>query len=112
MIPHHKQAFLIQTPKGLVSGAEAAGEIYGIQGQTISYHLTRHGNLDRAGIGKGNHGQQRGPGKPISMFGRAWPSRSAMARQLGMSDKLLRKWIAAGKSEAIYGAMIRAEVQA
>ena len=63
-------------------GRETLAKAAGVNIKTIDYHLRKHGNLDL--LGTGNTGRKPvGPAKPTKLFGKEWPSVTALAADLG-----------------------------
>lgn len=75
--------------RNAVDAAKAAG----VNSSCAYYHLRTHGNLDRMGKGRSGAPGNRGQGKPITLGGHTWSSKSAMARDLGVADRTLRHWL-------------------
>ena len=88
---------------GISTVAKAAG----VAEHTVSYHLNRHGNLDRLGV---VHGGNRGAcGKPVVLFGRRWPSRTALALYVGRCDSRVSCWIRQGRHDLLLAAIMQAD---
>lgn len=78
--------------------------------RTIVHHLRVHGNLDRLGVGRGCHdNHQRKNQKPVSIMGRSWPSRAALAKYTGLPRKAVSKWVAEGQLDRIIIALMAAD---
>lgn len=88
----------------------AAGRELGVSGSTICYHLNAHGNLDRLGCPPG--GAAPGRCKPISVYGRTWPSNSALARYVGVRPQMLHNWIRRGQMDRLLAALMVADAAA
>lgn len=74
---------------------------------TISWHLNKHGNLDRLG------GKRGGPApklcKPVRVGTREWPSRSALERYLGVASGTVHRWINGNRMDCLLAALLRAD---
>lgn len=92
------QPFTYQWRGQLYVGQKAVAEAAGVCEQTVCCHLAKHGNLDRLGVGRGNHSSHHVPeGKPISVLGIEFPSATAFARMVGVSPKAMQKRIRHGR---------------
>lgn len=60
---------------------------------TIIHHLNRHGNLDRLGLGRQGKAGNRSKSKPVRVGPYEWPSRAAVARELGVSPSTVSNWL-------------------
>ncbi|MBM3606406.1 MAG: hypothetical protein FJX25_17275 [Alphaproteobacteria bacterium] len=89
--------------RNAVDAAKAAG----VNSSCAYYHLRTHGNLDRMGKGRSGVPGNRGQGKPITMGGHTWSSKSAMARDLQVKGRTLGNWLAPDASD-IMRAKLRA----
>jgi len=88
-------------------GLRAVAEAAGVTEHTVSYHLNRHGNLDRLGVVSGGNGGACG--KVVNAFGRSWPSRTALAAHLGRSDSRVSRWVREGRADLLLAALIDAD---
>ncbi|WP_347139467.1 hypothetical protein [Paracoccus sp. SSK6] len=79
----------------------------GVSQSTISWHLNKHGNLDRLGGKRGNPNNSRR--KPVQIGEREWPSRSALERYLGVSSGRVHRWIKKGQMDLLLAALLRAD---
>ena len=85
----------------------ACAAVAGVTRQTVGYHLRVHGNLDRLGVGQGNHSSHVGPGRiPAGPY----PSLTALSRAAGLSPKTVQKWRREGAAEKLMAAMMKAKV--
>ena len=81
----------VVTPDGRqFESITACAAAFGVSHTTVIAHLRSHGHLGRLGVGAGRHlpGYQGYLVKmsiPFTYGGRTWPSRSAAARDLGVS---------------------------
>ena len=71
----------------------ALSKASGISLQTICHHLKTHGNLDRLGIGKGGSRGNRSQSKLVKVGPCEWPSRIALAREMGVSPRSVSNWL-------------------
>lgn len=71
----------------------------------ITYHLHRHGTLDRLGAKPGGPNTSRC--KPVRVGVHEWPSQSALDRALGVPLGTVSRWINAGALDALTGAVMR-----
>lgn len=78
---------------------KALQEVSGLGAANISRHLKKYGNLDRMGVGSGNHTKNTIPAtaKPIGK----WPSAAHLARAAGMSVQKVQRWRAQGRQDKI-----------
>ncbi|MFG6083901.1 hypothetical protein ACEUZ9_000136 [Paracoccus litorisediminis] len=90
-------------------GVRAVAQAAGVTEHTVSYHLNRHGNLDRLGVASG--GNNGACGKPVELFGRCWRSRTALADYVGRSDSRVSRWIRVGRSDLLLAALMRADAR-
>lgn len=60
---------------------------------TIIHHLNHHGNLDRLGLGQQGKPGNRSKSKPVKVGPYEWPSRSAVARELGVTPSTVSRWL-------------------
>lgn len=90
-------------------GVSAVSAASGNGISTISYHLNRYGNLDRLGVGRQCNFPPDAKSKPVDMFGRRWPSQSAMAREIGIHHSRLCRWLKAGRVDDILRAVMASE---
>ncbi|MTH76330.1 LacI family DNA-binding transcriptional regulator [Paracoccus aestuariivivens] len=90
---------------GLRSVARAAG----VTTHTVSYHLNRHGHLERLQVQPG--GNAGACGKPVRVFGRVWPSRTALAAYVGRSDSRVSHWMRAGRGDLLLSALMAADAR-
>ena len=90
----------------------AAARVLGIHGETVRYHLDRHGDLSRVGQNYRGGCPNGGRKTPFCAGGRSWPSVSAFARYAGVSRSTARRWVKAGDLNNIIAAMIKADAQA
>ena len=81
----------------------------GVAQSTISWHLNKHGNLDRLGGKPG--GPNNGRCKPVRIGKREWPSRSALDRYLGVSCGSVHRWIERGQMDFLLAALLRADAR-
>ncbi|AZV00181.1 hypothetical protein pben1_p24 [Paracoccus phage vB_PbeS_Pben1] len=92
-------------------GAAAVAEAAGVNARTVLYHLDRHGDLSRLGIGSGGHNQKPGRrGRQVSLCGRRWNSIQAMAHDLGISSKAAHRYIRAGNVDGLIRALMAKQV--
>jgi hypothetical protein len=84
----------------------AAAAALGVARQTISYHLSRHGDLTRLG---GKRGGLNLHGKRIELMGRSWRSMSALARELHVTRATVVYWIDHGQRDKILAALMKAD---
>jgi|GEM_PF-1889160 len=91
-------------------GLRAVAEAAGVTEHTVSYHLNRHGNLDRLGVVSGGNGGACG--KVVNAFGRSWPSRMALAAYVGRSDSRVSRWIRQGRADLLLAALMAADARA
>jgi len=94
----------------LYVGLRAVAEAAGVTDHTVSYHLNRHGNLDRLGVVPGGNGGACG--KVVNAFGRSWPSRTALAAYVGRSDGRVSCWIRQGRADLLLVALMAADARA
>lgn len=80
-----------------LEAARAAGK----SKSAITYHLNRHGNLDRLGAKPGGPNNSRC--KPVRLGAQEWPSQSALDRALGVPAGTVSRWIKAGDLDALTG---------
>lgn len=94
-------------------GIRAVARAAGVHHNTVHGHLERHGHLDRLGIGRQCNWPKIGriKAKPFSLLGREWPSHRAMARDLGLTQSRLSRWIAEGRLDRIAIAMMHADAR-
>lgn len=88
-----------------LEAARAAGK----SKSAITYHLNRHGNLDRLGAKPGGPNNSRC--KPVRVGAQEWPSQSALDRALGVPAGTVSRWIKAGNVDALTGAVMRMSTQ-
>lgn len=74
-------------------GMRAVARAAGVHHRSISYHLRVHGHLDRLGAGQKRKAPQSAA-RGVVAHGRAWPSRAALARDLGVSGPTISRWLA------------------
>ena len=79
----------------------AAAAAHGVTVQTLIGHLTKHGNLDRMGIGSAGNARGGGARRPITILGRTFQSRKAAAQALGTSPEYLGRLIRTGRADLI-----------
>lgn len=60
---------------------------------TIIYHLNRYGNTDRLGSGPVGNPGNRSKSKPVKVGPCEWPSRAAVARELGVNPSTVSRWL-------------------
>ena len=73
-------------------GRETLAKAAGVHVKTIDYHLRTYGNLDL--LGTGNSGRKPpGPVKPTKLFGKEWPSVTALAADLGIHRSLVSRMV-------------------
>lgn len=100
-----------QTPDGRTFPSQAAAAMaLGVSQQCISDNLSRNGTLDMVGIRR--TGRNGGFKRPVRIQGREWPSRSALARYLGVSDYSVRDWLRRGAIDRLVGALMKADAKA
>lgn len=87
----------------------AAARAIGKSKSAITYHLNRHGNLDRLGAQPGGPNNSRC--KPVRVGPQEWPSRSALDRALGVPLGTVSRWIRSGEVDALTGAVMRMNKQ-
>lgn len=88
----------------------AAANALGVTFGNISYHLNKWGNLDRVGIGMGNHcGVTSSNAQPVRLGDRQWPSRTDLARYLGRHRSTVDRWLARGDTDRILSALMHAD---
>jgi len=61
--------------------------------QTIVHHLNKYGNLDRLGVGKIGAIGNRSKSKPVRVGPYEWPSRTALAEEMGVSRSAVSRWL-------------------
>nr|WP_111299388.1 hypothetical protein [Paracoccus saliphilus] len=86
-----------------------AARALGKSKSAITYHLNRHGSLDRLGAKPGGPNNSRG--KPVRVGPQTWPSRYALDRALGVPLGTVSRWILAGEADALTGAVMRMNEQ-
>jgi len=91
-------------------GLRAVARAAGVTEHTVSYHLNRHGNLDRLGVVSGGNGGACG--KVVNAFGRSWPSRMALAAYVGRSGSRVSRWIRQGRTDLLLAALMAADRRA
>ena len=99
-----------QTYIGIAAVACAAG----VQPHVVSYHLNRHGNLDRLGIGRVNNWPKDGRGarrRAVEMFGREWPSMSDLARYIGRPVTTVKLWLDNEDDDRLFAALMAADAR-
>lgn len=74
-------------------GMRAVAEAAGVRHGNVSYHLRVHGHLDLMGTDR-RGAKNRGGSKPVNAAGRRWPSRGALARELGVCVPTISRWLA------------------
>lgn len=75
-------------------GRDAVAKAAGVGVTIVDYHLRVHGHLDR--LGQGQHRQRpQAAAKPVEAHGRTWPSRTALAGELGVSLTTACRWVRA-----------------
>ena len=90
----------------------AAANALGVTFGNISYHLNKWGNLDRVGIGMGNHcGVTSSNAQPVRLGDRQWPSRTDLARDLGRHRSAVDRWLARGDTDRILSALMHADTR-
>jgi len=94
----------------LYVGLRAVAEAADVTEHTVSYHLNRHGNLDRLGVVPGGNGGACG--KSVNAFGRSWPSRTALAAYVGRSHSRVSCWVREGRADLLLAALIDADRRA
>lgn len=91
-------------------GAQAVATAAGRSVRTVHYHLKRHGDLSRLKndpLGP-RSGRAGSPGKPVSVDGDRWPSMKAMADDLCVNIKSVRRWLATADAERLRRGVARA----
>ena len=76
--------------------------------------LNKHGNLDRLGMGRGRHHTNRSGGqnrKPVTLFGRQWSSRTALAAEAGHSISTVTRWLNRGDNDRLLVALMAADAR-
>lgn len=91
-------------------GVEAVAAAAGVKHNVVSYHLNRHGNLDRLGIGR-TCNFPKSTGKKINVLGREWASRAEMGKYLGVHGSTVGRWLRDKKFDQILGAVMAAEAR-
>ena len=99
--PNAQPGFPVSVRGKVYPSMAAAAKALGVTPHTLSDHLARHGNLDRAGIGKAGNGRNNATRKPITIAGVTYPTRKAAAAALGLSYGNLFKSIRAGRYDLI-----------
>lgn len=84
-----------------------AARALGVSSNTVSYHLMKHGNLDRIG----SSGFRPVRCKPVRVGPREWPSRVELDRYLGLPRGTVSGWLCKGRLDALLGAVMRADAQ-
>lgn len=69
----------------------AVSKASGRSTSTIIHHLNRYGNLDRLGVGKAGICGNRSKSKPVRIGPYEWPSRTALAREMGVSPSTVSR---------------------
>lgn len=95
-------------------GARAVAAAAGVHIRTVQWHLARHGSLRFLGVGPGtgpNNCRVGGRRLPISLFGREWPSRAALALDMGISLRSLHRQLAEGRVDLILAHLMRADAE-
>lgn len=71
----------------------ALSKASGMSIPTIIHHLKTHGNLDRLGVGRHGRAGNRSKSKPVRVGPCQWPSRIALAREIGVSVRTITNWL-------------------
>lgn len=74
-------------------GMRAVAQAAGVTKSTVLYHLVTYGHLDRLGTGQRRRKPQNAA-RTVVAHGRLWPSRVALARELGVSPPTASRWLA------------------
>lgn len=86
----------------------AAAVELGVTPSAISYHLAKHGTLDR--IGAPRNSRPGGPRKPVTLGQRRWASRSELARYVGTRPETISDWLTGKHYDRLLAAVMRADV--
>ena len=95
-------------------GAKAVAAAAGVAPHTVISMLNKHGNLDRLGMGRGRHHTNRSGGqnrKPVALFGRQWPSHTALAAEVGHSVSTVTRWLNRGDHDRLLAALMAADAR-
>lgn len=95
-------------------GIRAVASAAGVTPHVVSYHLNRHGNLDRLGVGSQCGWPKDGRGarkRPVERFGRSWPSMSDLARHLGRPVTTIKLWLDTGDDDRLLAALMAADAR-
>ncbi len=65
----------------------------GMSVPAIHHHLKAHGNLDRLGCGRRGRVGNRSKSKPVTVGPCQWQSRTALARDIGVSIRTITNWL-------------------
>lgn len=93
-------------------GVQAIAAAAGVHTRTVQWHMKRHGNLNFLGVGPGtgpNNCRMGGRRVPISLFGREWPSRAALAADMGVKYRSASRLILEGRLDLILSHLMRAD---
>ncbi|AGT09327.1 helix-turn-helix domain-containing protein [Paracoccus aminophilus] len=85
----------------------------GVVKSAVSTCLNRHGHLKTLGIGAGNaQTGRRGRGRTVRIGAREWPSICALARDLGVTRRTVRLWIADRNIERLQAQLMAVDARA
>lgn len=82
-------------------GQKAVAKAAGVSQSQVSRHLNLYGNLDHLGVGTGNHVTR----KPFEVGPRAYASKIAFAREIGVSMDTVSRWERSKGLEALVAAV-------
>lgn len=95
-------------------GIRAVASAAGVTPHVVSYHLNRHGNLDRLGIGRVGNWPKDGRGarkRAVERFGREWPTMTDLARYVGRPVTTVKLWLDNGDDDRIFAALMAADAR-
>ncbi|HUH39358.1 MAG TPA: hypothetical protein VL024_00665 [Castellaniella sp.] len=93
-------------------GQEVVARAAGVTGPTVAAHLSRYGNLDLLGVGRGNHGKQRATAsRPITIGGREYPSIKDCALAHGIRPGTAQRWVRDGRHDRLLAALMAADAR-
>ncbi|WP_313350231.1 hypothetical protein [Paracoccus sp. (in: a-proteobacteria)] len=82
----------------------------GVSTSAITYHLDRHGNLDRIGSPPGGKAPLRC--KAVRIGEREWESQAALERYLGVKPGRVYDWLHRNQMDRLIAALMRADAAA